>query len=905
MRRFLKIVGGVLGVVVIVLIGGIVYILNIDLNDWKPEIEEAARDATGRDLTIGGPIEFNLGTDTSLKLTDIVLSNADWGSRPNMVEVDSVDIEFKLFSLLGSSPDITRIHVDGVRAIVEKNPAGVSNTDFGGEPAPKETSGGGDLILPIIRDLRIAGVEVVISDPAAGPDKVFTLTELSLASQSESDPLMLTLDAAFDDLALVMGGSMGSLQTMTDSSSPTPVDFTGNLAGIDVAVKGQIQDMAGQDGIDVTISAFGEELAEAAKIAGIDVPSLGGFKVDATLKGSGSALSVDPLLVDIGSSDIIHAAVSGRIDNAISQEGIDLSVLVESSQIGNLSPISQSLAGQDVPALGPLTLNLAVRGGMDSGIAAENLALSLGSPEMLALSVTGGIADLMRQEGIELAISGNSPELGTLSPVTEKLSGQKMPDIGPLALSAKVSGDAQGVLGISDILVDIGRPEMIKVLLDGGLADLKAMSGANLNFKVTSPDLSVLSALAGSPVPPIGPLDLSGSIQGDQGKPISLDPFTATIGGSDVSGTATIDATGSVPDIKAKLSSTRFDLKDVTPESKAGSGSSTASSGSGSSGGTASDGRLIPNDPLPLDVMKSLNADISYTAGTFVATVAEMTDLEIKIALNNGALTISPFKAGIGEGSFNGTISLDGSQTNAPLSVLIEGKQMGLDSLLAGAGMRDKIIGPVDVAIDLKGVGATPRALAGSLNGSTQVSMYDSRIQKKAFEEAMGETLASLLASEGGWIVVDCAVFDYDIADGLMNTKAGYTASGPITVATEGTISLKTEQLDLKAKPAGGGLASVPMLVTGTFANPSVVPDPVSIGLGVVTGLLTGGMGNALLAIVADLPEGHPCKKEVAESKEQAESSPSSSGGVGGAVEDAGKAVEEGVGGALKGLFGN
>ena len=82
MRRFLKIVGGILGVVVIVLIGGIVYVLNIDLNDWKPEIEEAARDATGRNLTIAGPIEFNLGTDTSLKVTGIALSNADWGSRP-------------------------------------------------------------------------------------------------------------------------------------------------------------------------------------------------------------------------------------------------------------------------------------------------------------------------------------------------------------------------------------------------------------------------------------------------------------------------------------------------------------------------------------------------------------------------------------------------------------------------------------------------------------------------------------------------------------------------------------------------------------------------------------------------------------------------------------------------------
>ncbi|HAJ22159.1 MAG TPA: hypothetical protein DCL95_19245, partial [Rhodospirillaceae bacterium] len=189
MRRFIKILGGFLAVLVVVSVGAIVYVLNIDLNDWKPEIQSAVKDATGRTLVIEGPIEFELGTDTRLKATGIALSNADWGSRPNMVEVDSVEVSLKLFSLLGSTPDITLAHVDGVRAIIEKNQQGVSNTQFQTADASADTqadagqsqsdggySGGGDLVLPILRDLRIAGVEVVMKDPAAGPDRAFTLT---------------------------------------------------------------------------------------------------------------------------------------------------------------------------------------------------------------------------------------------------------------------------------------------------------------------------------------------------------------------------------------------------------------------------------------------------------------------------------------------------------------------------------------------------------------------------------------------------------------------------------------------------------------------------------------------------------------------------------------------------------
>ncbi|MDF1749671.1 MAG: AsmA family protein, partial [Alphaproteobacteria bacterium] len=358
--------------------------------------------------------------------------------------------------------------------------------------------------------------------------------------------------------------------------------------------------------------------------------------------------------------------------------------------------------------------------------------------------------------------------------------------------------------------------------------------------------------------------------------------------------------------IVARLSSTRFDINDVNPPAKGGSKGSTSGGATGGATSTASsDGRLIPNDPLPLDVMKSVNADIEYNAATFVAAVAELTDFEIKIVLKDGKLDISPFKAGVGEGSVDGAISMDGSQANPPVSVSIKGQKMGLESLLAGAGMRDKIVGPLDVNIDLKGAGSSPRAIAGSMTGNTLVSLYDSRVLKKAFEDAMGDTLAGLLASENGWIVIDCAVLDYDLKDGLMETKAGYTASGPITVITEGTINLKTEELDLNAKPAGGGLTSLPLVIRGTFANPSIIPDPQAIGLGIVTGLLTGGIAPALLAVVGDLPAGHPCKKEVEESKEQVENAPAQQNAPADVLKDPGKAIEEGVGGALKGLFGN
>ncbi|NMM46609.1 AsmA family protein [Rhodospirillaceae bacterium KN72] len=986
MGRFLKILGGVLAVLIVFVVGAVAYILS-DLNAWKPEIEEKVKEETGRDLTIAGPIDFTLGADTSLKVSGVTLSNAEWGSRPNMVEIGSVEIGFKLFSLLGT-PDISVIHVDKVRAIVEKAADGTSNTDFGpSEPSEPSSGGGGGITLPIIRDLRIADVQVVMKDAAAGTEQTFTLRELTMGSESTATPLALNMDASFDDLALIMTGTLGALDTMTNSGEVTPVDLVGNLAGVDVSIQGGIQDLAGQSGIDLTVSAIGQELADTAKLAGLSLPNLGGFSVAATLKGDGDDLAVNPLKVDLGTSDRIHVTIDGTIENAAAVEGVNLAIAVASDQIGNLSPVTQALAGQSVPPLGPLKVGLNVTGSMEDALSAEDIAVRLGTESSLLVGVTGDVEDLMRQSGIDLDLSVASPELGNLSDIAKQYSGQGIPKMGPMSLAAsikggmtkgielkdlaldfgkaetilvrangeidnlltqegvdlqisatspeignlsplveaftpmavpklgplnlamKVAGDAQGTMTLSDLALALGKAETLRVEANGSVADLVKLSGANLGFSVKSPDLSILSDLAGSDVPPIGPVDIAGSVKGDNGKPITLDPFTAKVGGSDVAGTVVFDGTGDVPSIVARLVSTRFDLADVTPPSKGGSAGGSGGAASGGGSGGAGDGRLIPNDPLPLDALKSINADIEYKAATFVATAPELTSLDLKVVLQGGKLTVSPFKAGIGEGTLDGTISLDGSQATPPLSVKLNGSQMGLNALLAGAGMRDKIVGPLDLTVNLDGAGTSPRAIASSLNGEFMMSMYDSRVLKKAFDDAMGETLSGLLASENGWVVIDCAVFDYPIKQGLAETKAGYTASGSITVATEGTINLGTEQLDLKAKPAGGGgLTSVPVLITGSFANPSIIPDPVAIGTGLLAGILTGGIAPALLAVVADLPEGHPCKKEVAESQEQLENAKESDSGSSqpsNPVEGVGKALEEGLGGAVKGLFGN
>ena len=71
------------GLVILVLIGAVYAFLSFfDFNRFKPLIAQAVKGATGRELTIGGDIDFKVGSVTTLVAEDVALQNAPWGSRP-------------------------------------------------------------------------------------------------------------------------------------------------------------------------------------------------------------------------------------------------------------------------------------------------------------------------------------------------------------------------------------------------------------------------------------------------------------------------------------------------------------------------------------------------------------------------------------------------------------------------------------------------------------------------------------------------------------------------------------------------------------------------------------------------------------------------------------------------------
>ncbi len=77
--RFVKWLAiGLVGLVVVAVGAVFVIASSIDPNQYKPQIVEAAKTATGRDLVLKGDIKLSLGLSPSFGISDVTFGNAAW-----------------------------------------------------------------------------------------------------------------------------------------------------------------------------------------------------------------------------------------------------------------------------------------------------------------------------------------------------------------------------------------------------------------------------------------------------------------------------------------------------------------------------------------------------------------------------------------------------------------------------------------------------------------------------------------------------------------------------------------------------------------------------------------------------------------------------------------------------------
>jgi uncharacterized protein involved in outer membrane biogenesis len=422
----------------------------------------------------------------------------------------------------------------------------------------------------------------------------------------------------------------------------------------------------------------------------------------------------------------------------------------------------------------------------------------------------------------------------------------------PLSLLAKIAYQEipvkiEGTLGsVNQLMANENYPVDLeidasdaRISLHGQVAKPMEAKGLDLELGFNIESLSKLSKLAETELPALGPISLTGKLS-DGKDSYSIKSMKLQAGKTDLSGDLTANLAGKRPALAAKLSSNSIDLIEL----------------SGDEADTKKEAkkeRLFSPDPLPLDALKSVNANVTINASQIKTSSLILEKTRIVLTLKNGNLSIKPLSTMVAGGSLNGNIGLNATGKTAKLVTDINIKGLELSQLEYYKG---RIEGAkTDITIKLNGSGNSVSKIMAGLDGKLLAKVGKGEL-KDSKTKAVGTDLFSMLnptAATREGTLIECGVINFKIKDGIATADKGIAvAANTMNVIGSGTINLKTEELDIGITPqarkgAGISVGQLAELVRikGTLANPKPGVDAMAAlkaGAGAGAAIATGGL---------------------------------------------------------------
>lgn len=388
----------------------------------------------------------------------------------------------------------------------------------------------------------------------------------------------------------------------------------------------------------------------------------------------------------------------------------------------------------------------------------------------------------------------------------------------------------------------------------GTLLDPLRLRDFNLRLALSGKDLADLYPLLGIATPTTPPYRLDGRFTREitaLGNIWHYDGFSGVVGDSDLGGNASVETGRTRPYLRARLTSKRLDFDDlagfVGKAPQTGDGEATNPELAAQAARERARTHVLPDEPYELDKLRAMDADVRWKAHRINAPKLPLDDMDAHLLLENGLLRLQPLNFGVADGDIRSTIRMDAREavirTNADIAV----RGLNLPKLLPTLPLARDAIGKVGGDVQLSGNGNSIAQMLGSSDGDVALGMGQGQISNLLMELAgidIAEALKFMVRGDRK-IPIRCAFGDFSVDDGVMTTRALAFDTADTIIVGEGNINLRDEtlQLKLRPRPKDRSLVSLraPLLVSGTFKDPSFRPDYGRIGL---RGALALALGN-------------------------------------------------------------
>jgi hypothetical protein len=767
--------------------------------------EHLLGNALGLDATIGGPIDIGFGLYPDITIADISADRSDLANEVKSVSARTLEFRVSLLGLLLGSAAVDKLAVDGLKVDIDVPPEAKSGEGAAGD--------GSDLSGFIHKFVR----------------QRFT---------DDLDLKDFALDYVNRETGFAMRYDFARLGTIRAASGEVVVGGEGRINGEALTLQGKVT----HSRENAAVSSF----AITTQHAGLGATLSGTYTLadpvdtmDATLRGDSAKLSqlfaVYAIRSDFDGAADFTAKLAGRLD-ALKLDGLALNLIFENGDKFELS---------------------------------------------------GGVADLVQGTGIDLSMSGTllRPPKSGEQPVYDlgitgfsgRISGSidgvlvrdlhvatnsvkaALKDIGPIT-AERVFKDAEGRIGLYDILVLAGDRSRPSVRVAGTIKDVLELQGIDLKGMVDFQTADFLDLAAERNAAKLGHLKGTIAVSDADGS-LGIEEFSAQVTDSALIGlkirlifddlrhqTELDFATDlDIPNFKSFAAALGSSVADLGPVkfrgTVSGSAAKIGATGTTLVGQTTITGTLTGSfnqgrpvlagsiatrllhlaDLLRLSSIRAVYLENVDEADADVFDYSKvwealLVDLEVKVAEivgGGGASNLSgrvTYQAGLvgldpltltflgGKVATNGKIDTRGKQESFALKGNIANLRIG--EVLKEFGSNYAVGGALHVDYDLTGTGNTRTAILKSLGGGLNVALRHGWIGTTLLD-LTGISLPEwlLTRSPDGDENIACLVAPFSFHQGRGVTHGLVLETSEVQVVGVGFVDFRQSEINLQFKP--------------------------------------------------------------------------------------------------------
>ncbi|MBN1626956.1 MAG: AsmA family protein [Deltaproteobacteria bacterium] len=788
MKKVIKWTGITLGSLILLIILALIIVpFFIDIQKFKPTIEQQVTKATGRPFTIGGDLELSLFPFAGISFSDVHMGNPEGFAEKEFIYIKSFDVKVKLMPLLSKDVQVKRFVLTGPRIVLEKTKEGAANWEgLGGAEAPEEeVKEQGGLSLPVkglnVAEFRLSEGELLYIDNTSGMRKEVKDLKIELMDVSLEKPLSLMFSANIDGRPFSIEGEAGPIGSEPGKGTMI-INLSVNAMGIlSMKLEGSATDVATNPQFDLSVSTTPFSPKDLIKeaipdlvINTTDQEVLKTMSLAMKVKGSTENISISEGTIELDQSQMTFSAVAKDFQKPDLTLKMDLDKIDADRYLPPVEAKGEEATRAAAPSetqkmtdYGPLRKLV-----MDTSVNIGELTVKGAALKDIQLQVkaSDGIFNIDRLSinAYEGSISGAAVfDISRDIPAV-----QTDMEIKDLQLRKAINGL------LPDLVLNTKDPEVLKTL------------SARIKMKGTTENISISE----------------GTIELDQSK------MTFSAVAKDFQ----------KPYLTFKMDLDKIDADRYLPPAAEAEEETSPTK--------------INYEPL-----RKIILDSSVNIGEITIKGIKINEIQANVKGKNGIFNLAPFSLNAYEGDISGNGALDVTKDSPATKAGMNIKNLQVRGLVNDFMKKDIIEGAATGTVNISMSGDTAELIKKTLNGKGELSLKNGAIVgidltgmvnnlKTAFGKA--EAVENTERTDFSEFIIP-----FDIKDGVISTQNTSLVSPVLRIKAKGNADLPKDSLDFRIEPTfvktlkGQGDTeersgiTVPVVVKGTFMKPKFSPD--------------------------------------------------------------------------------